>query len=47
MVLLLKSVRVVVWNLNGARNGPRTGQKLNIVVIDAVKINEAHYLYSL
>jgi hypothetical protein len=47
MVLLLKSVRVVVWNLNGARSGPRTGQKLNTVAIAVVKINEAHYLYSI
>ena len=42
-----KSACAVAWNSNGARSGPRTGMKLNTAAIDVVKINEAHYLYSL
>lgn len=40
-------VGAVILDASGERSGPRTGTMLNTVAIDAVKINEAHYLYSL
>jgi len=42
-----KSASVAILNLNGAKNGRRTGMKLSIAAIDAEKINETDYLYSL
>ena len=47
MVSNLKPVHAVAWNLNGARSGQKTGAPLNTAAIVVVKINEAHYLYSL
>lgn len=44
MDLHLKSVCAVVWNLNGARSGLRTGMKLNIAASVVERINEADYL---
>jgi len=37
----------VALNLNGARNGPKTGAKLSTAAIDAAKANEADPLYPL
>jgi hypothetical protein len=41
-----KHACVVAWNLNGVRNGPRTGLKLSTAAIDAERINETRCLYS-
>ena len=47
MGLPLKPASAVALNLNGARSGLKTGQRLSTAAIDAVKINEAHHLYPL
>jgi hypothetical protein len=41
-----KSASGAILNLNGAKNGLRTGMKLSIAAIDAEKINETDYLHS-
>ena len=44
MVLHLRSVCAVVWNLNGARSGLKIGMRLNIAASVVERINEADYL---
>lgn len=46
MVLIQKSVCAVALISNGVKSGLKTGMKLSTAVIDVVRINETHNLYS-
>ena len=47
MALLQKLALGAACPLSGAKNGRRTGMKLNIAAIDVVKVNEAQPLFTL